>query len=178
MWLKFAPHFTYLKSEEETNNEQNMLEKIVKNVASNQSLNDGFFIVSYSIKRPFPFKWPQSISQRLAVLYRFDCIMSLAQCHTEEIKYRYPLVTFFYEWRGEGVVCFQMGTSQLISWFHEPSIPFDYQHTVVMDDKKCLQSFLFEFWLAGYNATFVKILKNSAHIKMEGDFLTTLNCIC
>jgi len=109
MWLKFAPHFTYLNSEEKTNNEQNMLEKIVKNAASNQSLNDGLFIVSYSIK------WPQSISQRLAVLYRFACIMSLAQCHTEEIKYRYPLVTFFYEWRGEGVVCFQMGTSQLIS---------------------------------------------------------------
>ena len=41
-----------------------------------------------------------------------------------------------------------------------------------MDDKKCLESFLFKFWLAGYNVTFVKILKNSVHIKMEGDFLT------
>lgn len=66
MWLKFAPHFTYLNSEEETNNEQNMLEKIVKNAASNQSLNDGFLLFLTPLSghsllsghSPFPRDWP------------------------------------------------------------------------------------------------------------------------
>ena len=39
---------------------------------------------------PFPGDWP------------FNTGSMLVQCHTEEIKY--PLVTFFYGWGGEGVV--------------------------------------------------------------------------